>query len=104
MLGVVMALYHLTWEFHDTSEEGVKRSLAVFSSWEPPEGNEFLGFYANADNSGGVAIVEADSHETIARATAPFVPWIRFTSTPILPVEQGAGIGAEGVAFRESVS
>lgn len=98
-----MALYHLTWKFHDTAEASVKRSLSVFAAWQPPEGQEFLGFYANADNSGGVAIVEADSHETLSRATAAFTPWITFVATPIVPIEAGAAIGAEGVAFRESV-
>ena len=99
-----MALYHLTWEFTDTSEDGVKRSLAVFGAWEPPAGQEFIGFYATADGSGGVAIVEADSHETLTRGTAPFVPWVKFSATPIVPIEQGAAIGAEGIAFRDSVS
>lgn len=99
-----MALFHLTWEFTDTSEETLKRGLAVFAAWEPPEGQQFIGFYGNADNSGGVAIIEADSHETIARATAPFGPFARFAVTPIVPVEDLAAVGAEAVAFRESVS
>jgi hypothetical protein len=99
-----MALYHMTWQFTDQSEENSKRGLAVFAAWEPPEGQQFVGFYVNADNSGGVAIIEADSHETIARATAPFGPFATFAVTPILPVEEGAAISAEGVAFRESVS
>ena len=99
-----MALFHLTWTFTDLSEDAVKRSLAVFSAWEPPAGQEFIGFYANADGSGGVAIVESDSHETLARGTAPFAPWVAFSATPILPVADGAGIAGEGVAFRDSVS
>jgi hypothetical protein len=103
-LGVVMALYHLSWQFKDTSEEGLKRGLAAFSAWEPPEGQQFVGFYGNADSSGGVAIIEADSHETIARATSPFAPWATFAATPIVPIETTAAVGAEGVAFRESVS
>ena len=99
-----MALYHLTWQFTDTSEDATKRSLAVFAAWEPPAGQEFIGFYGNADGSGGVAIIEADSHETIARAAAPFLPWLTFAATPIVPIEQAAAIGAEGIAFRDSVS
>src|SRR3972149_2028024 len=38
-------LFHVTWEFIDPSEEGARRSLAVFQSWQPAPGNEFKGFY-----------------------------------------------------------
>ncbi|HEY4684911.1 MAG TPA: DUF3303 family protein [Dehalococcoidia bacterium] len=96
-------LFHVTWEFIDPSEEGARRSLAVFQSWQPAPGNEFKGFYGFADGSGGVAVVESDSAASLARLTAPFTPWLRFTATPILPVEEAAAIGGEGVAFRDSV-
>ena len=36
-------LFHVTWEFIDPSEEGARRSLAVFQSWQPAPGNEFKG-------------------------------------------------------------
>jgi len=53
-------LFHVSWEFIDTTEEGQKRSLAVFSQWQPPEGADFSkGFYGFGDGSGGVAIVAA---------------------------------------------
>jgi hypothetical protein len=50
------------------------------------------------------AIIEAHSAATLARTTAPFTPWLRFTATAIVPIEEAAGIGGEGVAFRDSVS
>ena len=96
-------LFHVAWEFTDTSEEGERRSLAVFQKWQPPAGAEFKGFYGFADNSGGVAIIEADSVQTLTRVTAPWVPWLSFTVTPILPIEEAAAIGGEAVAFRDSV-
>jgi hypothetical protein len=96
-------LFHVLWEFIDTSEEGERRSLEVFSQWQPPEGADFQGFYGFADNTGGVAIVEADSAATLARTTAPWTPWLRFTATPILPIEEATAIGGEAVAFRDSV-
>jgi hypothetical protein len=40
----------------------------------------------------------------VARTTAPFTPWLRFTVTPIVPIEEGTGIAMEGVAFRDSVA
>ena len=96
-------LFHVTWDFVDTSEEAVRRNLAFFSQWKPPEGFEFQGFWGFADGSGGVAIVEVDSATTLARTTAPFTPWLRFTATPILPVEESAAIAGEAVAARDSV-
>jgi uncharacterized protein DUF3303 len=96
-------LFCVTWEFIDTSETGVQRSLEVFGRWEPPPGADFKAFYGYADGTGGVAIIEVDSVATLARTTAPWVPWLRFTVKPILPIEESAGIGGEGAAFRASV-
>ena len=96
-------LFHVIWEFVDTSEEGERRSLSVFQIWQPPAGAEFRGFYGFADGAGGVAIVEVDSVQTLARTTAPWTPWLRFTVTPILPIEESAAISGEGVAFRDSI-
>jgi len=93
-------LFHTTWEFTDTSEEAIRRNLAFFSQWKPPEGFEFRGFWGFADGSGGVAIVEADSAATLAQATAAFTPWLRFTTTPILPVEESAAIASEAIGLR----
>lgn len=97
-------LFHLMWAFTDQTEEAEKRSLSVFQQWQPPAGAEFKGFYGFADGTGGVAIVEADSAATLARTTAPWTPWLSFTVTPILPIEEAAAIGGEAVAFRDSVS
>ena len=95
-------LFHLTWEFVDTSEAAIRRSLAFFSQWKPPEGFEFKGFWGFADGSGGVAIVETDSAAAFAKATAPFTPWLRFSTTPILPVEEASAIAGEAAAARAS--
>jgi hypothetical protein len=97
-------LFHVTWEFINQSEESERRSLAVFAQWQPPAGAEFQGFYGFADGTGGVALIEVDSAATLARTTSPWTPWLRFTATPIVPIEESSAIGAEGVAFRDSVS
>ena len=97
-------LFHVIWEFIDTSEEGQKRSLSVFSQWKPPDGADFSkGFYGFGDGSGGVAIVEVDSAATLARTIDPWTPWLRFTATPILPIEESSQIATEAVGFRDSV-
>jgi len=96
-------LFHVTWELVDSSEEASERSLEVFVKWQPPTGAEFKGFYYFADASGGVAILEVDSAATLARTTAPWVPWIAFKVTPIIPVEEGTAIEREAIEFRRSV-
>ena len=97
-------LFHVTWEFTDRTEEGERRSLAVFSKWQPPASAEFKGFYGFADGTGGVAIVEVDSAATLHRTTAPWTSWLRFTVTPIVPIEEATAIANEAIAFRDSVS
>jgi hypothetical protein len=96
-------LFHVLWDFTDSSEEGERRSLKLFQNWKPPEGADIKAFYGFADGSGGAMIVEVDSAATLARMSAPWTPWLSFTTTPILPVEDAAGIAGEGVAFRDSV-
>jgi hypothetical protein len=97
-------LFHVTWQFGDRSEEGTKRALTAFAAWQPPAEAEFKGFYGTADGRGGVAIIEVDSAATLARTTAPWTPWLDFTVTPILPIEEASAISGEGIAFRESVA
>jgi hypothetical protein len=96
-------LFHVMWEFVDTTEEGERRSLSVLAQWQPPEGAQFQGFYGFADGTGGVALVDVDSVATLGRTIAPWVPWLRFTTTPILPIEESSAIAGEAVAFRDSV-
>jgi hypothetical protein len=97
-------LFHSTWEFTNNSEEAIQRNLAFFSQWKPPADFEFKGFWGFADGSGGVAIVETDSAAAFAKATAPFAPWLRFSTTPILPIEEAAAIAGEAAAARASFS
>ena len=52
---------------------------------------------------GAFEMIEADSAATLARTTAPWAPWLRFTSTPILPIEESSALAGEAVAFRDSV-
>jgi Domain of unknown function (DUF3303) len=98
-------LFHVTWTFVDTTEEGEKRSLSVFSQWQPPAGADFSkGFYGFADGSGGVALVEVDSAETLTQTTAPWTPWLKFHVTPIVPIEDSSRLAGEAAAWRDSIS
>ena len=97
-------LYHVTWEFIDATEDSERRHVAVFAQWTPPAEANFQAFYNHANYSGGVAIVEVDDTTTLARTMAPWLPWLRFTATPIVPVQQSIAMRAEAIAFRDSVS
>ena len=94
-------LFHITWEFIDTSEEGQARTLSLFSKWQPGPG-VFQAFYGYADGTGGVALVEADTVATLARSMAPWTPWLHFEARAILPIQESAQISGEGAAWRKS--
>ena len=97
-------LFHVSWKFRDNDEDALRRSLAVFAQWQPPAEADFKGFYGNADGTGGVAIIEVESAATLARTTAPWAPWLNFTATAILPIQESSAISGEAVAFRDSIA
>ena len=96
-------LFHVTWDFIDTSSEAQRQTLDLFSKWQPGPG-EFQAFYGFADGRGGVALVEADSAATLARTLAPWVLWLEFEARPVLPVRESAQITGEAAAWRSQVS
>ena len=51
-----------------------------------------------------MALIEAESADALARTTAPWAPWLRFTTNPIVPIEESSAIAGEAVAFRDSVT
>jgi hypothetical protein len=51
-----------------------------------------------------VAIVEAATAADLAKTTAPWAPYLRFTVTPIVPIEESSEIAAAAVQWRDSVS
>lgn len=95
-------LFHVTWQFHDPSEDGGRRSLSLFQQWQPPEGAQFQGFYGTADGRGGVALIEVADAQTLFRTIDVWTPWLAFEVTPIIPIEEAAAIGAESVAWRDA--
>jgi hypothetical protein len=53
--------------------------------------------------TGGVALIEAETANALFKTTAPWTPWLRFTVTPILPIEESSGIATAAIACRDSV-
>jgi hypothetical protein len=48
-----------------------RRSLKLFTNWQPPAGLEFKGFYDYVDGNDGIVIAESNSAEALLEATAP---------------------------------
>jgi Protein of unknown function (DUF3303) len=97
-------LFHVTWEFIDATEDGQRRSLKVFSGWQPPEGAEFHGFYGFVDGGGGVAIIEAESAAARPREDNGAMDAVAAIHLhPDYSDRESAAIAGEGVQFRDSV-
>ena len=86
------------------AEEALRRSLAVFAKWSPPEGVTFHQFVARLDNGGGYAVVEADDPKLVADGPAKFEPWFDFELVPVIDVTEAVPIAQEAIAFRDSIS
>lgn len=89
------------WQLRDPSEADFARILALFSKWDPPvELREWSGY---ADGTGGMALVDTDDADVLARVTAPWTPWLTFTTRALQPIQQTAVVLSEAAAFRESI-
>ena len=96
--------YVITWENRPSStEETAARGLQVFSKWAPQEGSNFREFLGRVDGRGGFAVVETDDAASIAKDVAPFGGFFDFTVYPVQEIADTATIGAEAVAFLQSV-
>lgn len=94
-------MFHVTWDFVDSSEAGQKRSLQLFSRWKPGPGH-FQAFYGFADGGGGIALIEAASAADLAKTCAPWTPFLKFTTRVILPMQEGSEINAAAAKWREA--
>ena len=94
-------LFLVTWDFTDTSDQMQRRTLDLFSKWQPGPA-VFQGFYGYATADGGVAIAEAPDAATMARTFTPWTPWLKFKALPILPIQESAAINGEGLAWRQA--
>ena len=85
------------------SEESQKRSLTLFANWQPPETYVFKAHYANADGSGGLALVETDSAAAALDVHGAWGPFFSFSMVPLVEIQQATQLGFAHVKWRESV-
>jgi len=83
------------------SEESQKRSLQLFTNWQPPV--EFKGHWAFA-TGGGMAIVEAENSAAMVEAVTPFTPFFDFRVEPVVNVEEAVPIFTKTTGWRDSVA
>jgi hypothetical protein len=87
----------------NATEASQKRALSLFAHWQPPATYLFKAHYANADGSGGLALVETDSAAAALDVHGAWLPFFEFRMVPIIEIEQAIQIGAAHVKWRESV-
>jgi Domain of unknown function (DUF3303) len=94
-------LFGIVYTPKDNSEEGAKRSLQLFTSWQPPI--EFKGHWAMA-TGGGIAVAEAGSAEAMVEAIAPWLPFFDFRVEPAVEIESAVPVFMKTNAWRDSVA
>jgi hypothetical protein len=95
-------LFLAIYKPHTPSEELDKRTLQLFTNWQPPF--EFKGHWARGDGQGGVAIFEADGAEQVLEGIAPWGAFLDFEVTPAVEIQNAVPIFAKVNEWRDSVS
>jgi Domain of unknown function (DUF3303) len=93
-------LFGIIYTPREGSEEAEKRSLQLFTNWQPPI--EFKGHWALAAG-GGMAVAEAESAAAVVEATAPWNAFFQFRVEPAIPIEEAVPILMKTQAWRDSV-
>ena len=86
------------------NEAGVARVLELYSKWTPSSDVTYHQFVLRVDGEGGFAVTEGDDPATGAREIAKFSPFLEYTVYPVLDVAEAAGIAAEAVEWRKSIT
>jgi hypothetical protein len=94
-------LFAAIYRQRQPTEETMKRSLALFTSWQPPF--EFKSHWALANGSGGIAIIEAQEAAVVLEGVSPFVPFFEFEVTPVVDIMDAVPIFMKVNAWRDSV-
>jgi hypothetical protein len=95
-------LFAAVYELRQPNEESAKRSLALFTSWEPPF--ELTAHWARADGNGGIAVFEADDASTVLEGVTPFTPFFEFTVTPVIDVQDAVPVYMKVNSWRDSIA
>lgn len=78
----------------------LKRSLEIFSKWQPSM--TVLQFVSRVDAQGGFGVAETDDPAALARDCAIFSPFLEFRVHPVIDVGDGIAALSSAVDFNES--
>ena len=93
-------LFGIVYTPRDPSEQATKRSLELFTNWQPPI--EFKAHWAFA-TGGGMAIVSTESAASMVEAIAPYTAFFDFRAEPVVSIEEAVPILMKTNAWRDSV-
>jgi hypothetical protein len=101
--------YLVSWAYRlngsaDENDETLRRGLAVFSEWAPPQGSTYTWFVGRVDGRGGFALVETDDPADLADTTSKFGFIADYQISPVIDIARSAQSLARGVEFRASIS
>ncbi len=94
-------LFGVVYTPRDWSEASAKRSLQLFTSWQPPV--EFKGHWAFATGA-GMALIESDDAAAVVEAIAPFTAFFDFKCEPVVTIEEAVPIFMKTNEWRDGVA
>ena len=97
-------LFAVIYKSKSTSEELDQRAMSLSKNSSPPEELELQSHHVFADNSGGLAIVEASSAESLLAGTAPWSVFNEYTIHPLVEFSAAMTIFDKALTWRKSVS
>jgi hypothetical protein len=86
------------------NEATVARILEVYSKWTPSSGVTFHQFVARIDGQGGFAVTEGDDPAAAALDIAKLCPYAEYEVYPVMDLAENAGLWAEAVEWRKSIT
>ncbi len=101
--------YQISWTYRlngsaAENEASLRRGLAVFSKWTPPETTTFHSFLGRVDGGGGYALIETDNEADLTDFASKFGFIAEYTIHPVIEMDQAAHSLQQGADFRESIS
>ena len=86
------------------NEASVARALEVYSKWTPAPDVTIHQFVLRADGEGGFAVTESDNPAAGILEVFKLSPFVEYTIYPVLDIEEAAGLLAEAVEWRKSIT
>jgi hypothetical protein len=84
------------------NDESLRRGLAAYAKWSPPQTTTYHQFVGRVDGGGGFAVVETDNPADLVETTSQFATILDYQIYPVLDIAEAAQALQQGVEFREA--